>query len=190
METFGVHKRDLLVDRIEEARDSQEETKEQFQTALEQFRSVVNFEGGDLEEKYTSLDKVYGKSKSKARQVKQRIEDVEDVAEALFDEWQSELEQYTNERLRDSSEETLENTRKRYNSFIQAMKKAEAKITPVLAAFHDQVLFLKHNLNAQAIASIQQELKAVETDIATLISELEQAIGEADKFIREFEGGE
>jgi len=190
METFGQHKRDLLVSRIEDARDSQQDTKGQFQSALEQFKSVVDFEGGDLEDKYTTLNDVYENSESKAKQVKQHIEDVEDVADALFDEWEAELDQYNNERLKQSSETTLKSTRKRYNEFIQAMKKAEEKITPVLSAFHDQVLFLKHNLNAQAIASIQQELKAVETDIASLIRELEQAISEADSFIKEFEGGE
>jgi hypothetical protein len=40
METFGYHKREILVDRVEDARDSQEEAKEQFQSALEKFSAV------------------------------------------------------------------------------------------------------------------------------------------------------
>ena len=50
MEQFGVHKRDILIDRIEEAQEAQEEGQEQFKDALEQFRSVVSFDGGELEE--------------------------------------------------------------------------------------------------------------------------------------------
>ena len=49
MEKFGVHKRDILVERVEEARDSQEAAKVQFTSALEQFSSLLNFNGGDLQ---------------------------------------------------------------------------------------------------------------------------------------------
>jgi hypothetical protein len=108
---------------------------------------------------------------------------VESVAQALFKEWESELEQYTRDDLRRSSEEKLEQTRRRYSKLIGAMKRAETKIEPVLSAFRDQVLFLKHNLNAQAIASLHDELISVETDITSLIKEMEASIAEADSFI-------
>ena len=52
LEKFGIHKRDLLVERVEEARDTQEETKEQFKSALEQFSAVVNIESTELKQKY------------------------------------------------------------------------------------------------------------------------------------------
>ena len=35
------------------------------------------------------------------------------------------------------------------------MRLAESRIEPVLKSFRDQVLFLKHNLNAKAIASLR-----------------------------------
>ncbi|RPI63943.1 MAG: DUF2959 family protein, partial [Lysobacterales bacterium] len=52
LETVGIEKRDILVDRVEEARDSQTDAKEQFTSALDRYRSVVNVDGGDLEEIY------------------------------------------------------------------------------------------------------------------------------------------
>ena len=64
------------------------------------------------------------------------------------------------------------------------MKRAATTMTPVLAAFRDQVLFLKHNLNAQAIAAVQRALVTVETDIAALIRAMEAAIAEADAFLK------
>ena len=173
MEKIGVHKRDIMVDRVEAARDAQTEAKEQFQSALEQFTVTLDYKGGDLEEKYKTLNKAYEKSKAKADAVHSRIAKVEDVSEALFEEWEEELSQYASDRLRKDSQAKLTRTKKHYNQLITAMKRAEKKIDPVLTAFHDQVLYLKHNLNAQAIASLQNELIGVEEDIASLIREME-----------------
>lgn len=184
METFGYHKRDLLVSRVKDARDAQENAKEQFKSALEKFSEVTDFKGGKLEAKYNELNTELEKSESKAKAVRKRIADVESVAKALFDEWKSELDQYSNEKLRRASEQKLDQTRQRYSYLIGAMKRAETKIEPVLVAFRDQVLFLKHNLNAQAIASLQSELASVEADIASLIKEMEASIAEADAFIQ------
>ena len=184
MEKFGVHKRDIMVDRVEEARDSQHDAKEQFQSALEQFSQVLNYKGGKLEDKYQTLQAEYDKSEAKAEEVRDRIDAVESVSEALFAEWKNELDQYTSDSLRRDSERKMVQTRVQYVKLITAMRKAEAKMDPVLKAFKDQVLYLKHNLNAQAIASLQSELVAVESNIADLIKEMEKSIGEANEFIK------
>jgi hypothetical protein len=187
MEKFGYHKRDLMVERVEEARDAQKEAKEQFESALEKFSSVLKFEGGELEKKYKTLKAEYEKSESKAEAVGDRIEAVEDVAEDLFEEWQDELSQYTSQSLRRSSERKLRQTRKQYSQLIRAMKRVEKKIDPVLSAFRDQVLYLKHNLNARAIASLRSELVSVEADVASLIKDMEASIAEANTFIKAIE---
>lgn len=185
MEKFGYHKREILVDRVTEARDAQDEAKVQFSSALEQFASVVNFNGGELEEKYETLNDEYQTSKTRATAVTKRIADVRDVAMALFEEWEKELDEYTSDTLRRSSEDTLKQTRQQYQRLIMAMDRAESKMEPVLGAFYDQVLFLKHNLNAQAIASLRNELTDMEQEIGVLIAEMERAIQEADRFIEE-----
>ena len=48
MEKVGVHKRDIMVNRVKAARESQSEAKQQFLTAMDQFKRVVKFQGGDL----------------------------------------------------------------------------------------------------------------------------------------------
>ncbi len=183
LEKVGIHKRDLMVDRVEDARDAQEEAKEQFQSALEQFTSVVEFKGGDLEKKYNKLNDTYEECEEKAENVHKRISKVEDVSEALFDEWEDELELYSSPRLREDSKRKLNQTRRDYERLIKAMKRAEKKIQPVLVAFRDQVLYLKHNLNAQAISSLKNELVAIEDTVAGLVSEMEASIKEAEQFI-------
>ena len=183
METFGKHKRDILVDRVENARDAQEAAKQQFQSALEKFTSVVKVPGSKLQDKYNQLKDELDRSETKAQAVSKRIADVESVAEDLFDEWQSELDKYTNKDLRRASAQKLKQTKDRYQQLISAMKQAEKKIAPVLSAFRDQVLFLKHNLNAQAVASLQNELVSIESNVAALVKEMNASIAEANTFI-------
>lgn len=188
MEKFGYEKRDLLVERVDEAREAQQEAKDQFQSALDQFIAVTGFSGGELQQQYEELKREYEASEKKAESVRNRITAVEQVAEDLFEEWEAELDQYTNARLRANSKRQLEDTRARYLQLIGAMKRAENKIEPVLATFLDQVLFLKHNLNARALASLRTDLAAVESDIAELIREMNTSIAEADDFVRSMSG--
>jgi flagellar biosynthesis GTPase FlhF len=183
MEKLGYPKRDLLVRDVEKARDAQQEAKEQFKSALDRFTKTLDIEGGELQDKYEALNAEYERSESKANSVRKRIASVEDVSEALFREWNAELKEYSSSTLRKKSQEQLTQTRTQYAQLIKAMKRAEAKMDPVLAKFKDQVLFLKHNLNAQAIASLKGELVSVEGNINSLIKDLNASIQEADSFI-------
>jgi hypothetical protein len=187
MEQFGVEKRDILVDRVEEARDSQEEAKEQFSSALEQFTTLLNFDGGELQRVYDRLNTEFERSERRAEEVSDRIRSVENVSEDLFDEWEDELDLYTDQNLRTSSERTLRQTRVRYDQLLATMHAAENTMVPVLNAFRDQVLFLRHNLNSQAIASLRSEVTTIENDIATLIEEMEASIAESNRFLEELQ---
>ena len=185
MEKFGYEKRDILVNRVEDAREAQQEAKKQFESALAQFIAVTNFSGGELEQQYNKLKGEFDDSESRANTVRKRIADVERVAQDLFSEWEKELTQYTSPELRRSSQSQLNTTRARYRELIGAMKRAEKKLDPVLAAFHDRVLFLKHNLNARAIASLKAERAKIQADITTLVADMNRSIAEADRFIKD-----
>ena len=189
LEKVGYHKRDILIDRIDAAQSSQTEGQEQFKSALEQFKSVINFDGGDLEVTYDQLNDEYEASVDAADKIHDRIDSVKNIADALFDEWQEELEQYSNTRLRRDSERQLKNTRRRYSKVLGAMRRAEKAIDPVLASLKDNTLYLKHNLNARAIASLKNELGTVDNDVNALLSAMQQAINESNAFIDELRGG-
>jgi len=182
-EQLGYAKREQLVSRVEETRDAQQEAKQQFATTLDEFKSLTGFEGGDLEAAYTRLRRELNRSEDRADRVRNRIDAVERVADALFNEWERELDDYDSHSLRDASEEQLRETRDRYDQLLQAMHRAEEKMDPVLAAFNDQVLFLKHNLNARAIASLDRTVLQLESEIADLIADMEASIAEANAFI-------
>ena len=183
METFGLEKRDLLVDRVEDARDAQDDASEQFTDALEQFRATVNFDGGDLEKTYDRLNREYERSVDEADEVRGRIDDVESVANDLFREWEGEIEDYSSAQLKAESQSMLRDTRGRYQELMTAMRRAEATMDPVLESFQDQVLVLKHNLNARAIGALKGELASIERDTERLVAEMQQSIAEADAFI-------
>ena len=187
LEKVGIPKRDVMVYRVEKARDTQEETKEQFKSALEQFTAATNFQGGDLEATYKRLNDAYEASVAKAEEVRSRIADIESVSEALFTEWKQEITQYNSAALKQSSQKKLNTTQTHYRQLIKSMKQAEAKIEPILTVFNDQVMFLKHNLNARAIASLKGELSTIKSDVSALVVSMEQSINEANAFISTME---
>ena len=183
-EKLGVEKRDILVDRVENAKESQEEAQEQFADALEEFSALINFDGGELEDVYDELNGEYQDSVAAANEVKSRIDKVESVADALFSEWEDELEKYDSAKLRRSSEDKLRATRRQYDIMIKAMRKAEGRMEPVLTALQDNVLYLKHNLNASAVGALEGELASIQQDVSRLISEMRKSVAESDAFIK------
>lgn len=189
MEKVGVHKRDILVDRVDDARDAQADAQQEFKSALQRLDELLKFDGGELEERYNALNDDYESSKSAAERVRDRIEAIDDVAQALFDEWQDELELYSNDAMRRESERSLRDTERRYNSLLRSMERAAATMDPVLAKLQDNVLFLKHNLNASAVDAIRGEYSSLQTDIQALIREMETAINESNQFIAAMKEG-
>ena len=137
---------------------------------------MINFDGGELQTVYEKLSGEFEASQDAATDVTKRIDKVESVAEALFDEWTSELDKYSNANLKRESQKQLRDTQRRYNSLIAAMRKAESKMPPVLSALQDNVLYLKHNLNASAVGALQGEFNVIKKDIDLLIKEMNSAI--------------
>jgi Skp family chaperone for outer membrane proteins len=187
LEKIGIPKRELMVHRVEKARDTQEQTKEQFKSALSQFTAVTQFNGGDLESIYNQLNDEYEASVEQATLIQTRIDDIKEVSEALFDEWADEIEQYNSASLKRNSQRQLSSTKRQYRQLINAMEQAESKLEPVLIVFKDQVLYLKHNLNARAISALKNELSGIQSDVSLLIAAMETSIDEANAFISSME---
>lgn len=187
MEKVGVYKRDILVDRVEDAREAQQSAKQEVTSAYEQFTALVRVDGGDLEKTYRRLQDAVDDTQGSVEEVDERIEAIEQVAEDLFDEWRNELDEYSSASLRRSSEQKLRDTKIRYQRMLDSMKRARSRIDPVLHVFQDHVLFLKHNLNARALASLKGEVSSIEGKVDRLIGEMEAAIAEADRFIQTME---
>lgn len=183
MEKMGNHKRDILIDRVEAATESQEEAKEEFKSALEQLTTLVNFDGGELQTQFELAKDRFEASEKAAQEVTDRIDAIENVAEALFDEWNEEIDQYSNASLKSQSKSQLRQTERRYQSVISAMHNARDTMSPVLAALKDNMLFLKHNLNAKAIGALKGEYKNIQRDVDRLVSQMNRSIQDSKAFI-------
>lgn len=180
---LGHHKRDIVVVQVDQACESLKDSRDQFVDALEKFKTIARHDDSPLEIRYQQLKKRYDICRSKADQVGQRIQALEEVSEALFAEWEAELELYSSRSLRARSQQQLKKSRQQYGRLVKALQMAEARMQPVLAAFQDQVLFLKHNLNAHAIAALRHEFIEMGVDISKLIEVMEKTIAEASQFV-------
>ena len=187
MEKMGYAKRDILVDRVEEATETQAEVKEQFQSAYQAFNALLKLESSDLENRYETLNDAYEDSQDKADELEDRVAAIESVAEALFDEWNAELSEYKSASLKSSSARKLKTTKSRYNNYLKSLKRAEAKVKPVLAVFKDQVLFLKHNLNAEKVSALKGEVRRFDSDVKGLVKEMDRSISDAKRFVQGLE---
>jgi hypothetical protein len=184
MKKVGYEKRDILVKRVREARQSQAEGQEEFKTALERLKGIVDVQGGDLEKTHDRLNKELERSEDRAREIRDRVDAVRAVSKDLFREWQDELGRYSDRTLRAESERELRETRRRTEALVVSLERVEKRIDPVLKPLRDRVLFLKHNLNARALGALSQELTAVTTDVAALVADMQRAVTEADAYLK------
>jgi len=182
-EKIGNEKRDILVDRIKKGREDQDKAKEQFKSTMEAFQAATGFKGGQTEEVYKKLKKEYDEAADKTKKVSDRIASIEQVSGDMFSEWDKELSGMGNADLRSKSGTLMRATRRRYSDLIRKMKTVESKAKPVLKAFEDQVLFIKHNLNAEAITSLKSNVVKMDADVQILIRDIETSTKEADEFI-------
>lgn len=184
MEKFGYEKRDLLKDAVVDARDEQKDASKEFKDALTRLKELTGYDGGRLESAYNKLKSDYGSCESAAQAVSGRIAKMERIATDLFAEWEREIGLISNANLAADSRRKLSDTRTRYATLSSSLRSAEAKMEPVLRQFNDYVLYLKHNLNAQAIASLKGEATSIENEISRLIEQMSQSIREADEFVK------
>lgn len=184
MAAFGREKRDILISRVKDSKKEQQQAKEQIKTTMESFQELTGFQGGELEKNYKKLNSEYEKAEDSAKKLHDRIDSIDKVSSDLFKEWQKEIDGMNNRRLKQQSAEMLRQSRLKEASYIKSMRQTEARMTPVLSAFHDQVIFLKHNLNARAIGSLKGTSAKMSTDVDVLLTSLDGSMSQADALIQ------
>ena len=186
MEKIGKEKRHILIDNVEDVQDSQEKAREEFKDALTRIKELYDFDGGQLETFYDQLKNSYDDCDARAKQIVKRIKAVEEVAEDLFKEWETEITQINDLKLKNSSKQSLRDAKIKYNNLKTVMNKSTHGMYPVLVKLKDYVLYLKHNLNAKAIGALSSEVISIEKDVARLIEGMNVSIKESQRFIKNF----
>lgn len=186
MEKFGKEKRHILKDNVEDVRTSQTKAQEEFKDALTRIKELYAFDGGDLEPFYNKLKNSYEDCESRANQIEKRINDVKQVAKDLFKEWETEIAQINDAKMKGSSQKSLQDSKIKYQKLETVMNKSTRGMYPVLAKLKDNVLYLKHNLNAKAVGALGGEVISIEKDVEKLIGDMTASIKEAEAFIKQF----
>ncbi|HYZ86767.1 MAG TPA: DUF2959 family protein [Bryobacteraceae bacterium] len=184
MEKLGKEKRDILVQRILAGKKDQQEAQKQIKTTLEAFQEVTGFQGGNLERVYKKLNGEFEDAEARAKDVSDRIRSIDQVASDMFREWDKEIGQMRNSSLRASSRSMLRDAQQKHKIYMASMRRTERSMQPIIAAFRDQVLFLKHNLNARAIRSLQNTAKEIDSQVTVLVQDMERSIQESDAFVQ------
>lgn len=186
-EKLGKEKRHLFKDNVEAAQSEQEKASKEFKEALTRVKEIYGFQGGDLEAMYDKLSSDYEACEDRAAAVEDRIDKVERIAADLFEEWEKEIGEMANAKFKAQSRESLQATKKRYVRLNKAMVNAHSKMEPALRHLRDYVLFLKHNLNAQAIGALGQEVRDIEGEVEALIGDIARSVKEAEAFLKTLE---
>lgn len=182
-EALGKEKRDLLKSNVLKVKEDQDEVQEEFRDTLEKVRSKYKLNGGNLEKIYDQLNGDYEDAKAKSDTLTKRINKVEEIAEDLFEEWEQEAKQITNTTYRRDSLNKRRATMRKFKGMHRAMRRVESSLQPVLTKLKDQVLYLKHNLNAQAIGAFKVEFEKIAREINSLSGQIKKSSRAADDFI-------
>ncbi len=189
LEQVGVYKRDILVDRVEDARDAQSETREEVLAAYEELNLLMGEDGGDLERQYKRLNKKVERSRSRIEELDEQLGAIDRVGNDLFEEWEGELAEYNNPSLRRDQAARLKESREQFAALQSRMQAARDRVDPVMAVLNDNVLYLKHSLNARALDALRGEAAELETKVDALIRDMQIAIDEADAYIARLKQG-
>ncbi len=183
-EKLGYEKRDLLISAVKKARGEQKDAGVEFQDAMTQLKKLTGYHGGNLESAYDKFKAEYDDCEKQAAVVKDQVREVDTVARDLFREWEREARQYESATLAADSRRKLAETRSRFEQLSSSLHAAESSMDPVLRQFRDQVLYLKHNLNAAAIGSLRGTADNIQANIQRLLEQMNRSIAEADRFIQ------
>lgn len=182
-EMLGKEKRDLLRSNVESVQKEQREAANEFEDALDRLRGMYDVDAGDLEKMYDKLKDDLEDAESRADDVHDRIDQIDTIAGDLFEEWEAEIGEITNPDYRTKSRQKLDETKTKYAALSASLAKSEASMEPVLIHLRDNVLYLKHNLNATAIGGLNAEVDSIEADIEVLLADMRASIEEADRFL-------
>lgn len=185
MEQLGWERRDLLVNRVETARDSQSEALTRFLDALGELHDLTQSDAADLPKQFAEFQTAYRAAKAQAVDVQRRVTAVENSGKSLFSEWHADVAATRDSTTRARAQQLCDASEARYRHLLASMQQASAAMPPVLDALGAPLVSLKSNLTPEAVGALQPDLAATAKQVDALASQLEQAIGEANVFVRQ-----
>lgn len=122
----------------------------------------------------------------RAQDVTERIEAIRHEKEAVVKGWTEELGRFSSDAVRKKSEAQMRDTEARAQSLLTALERLQGRMQPVLLKLRDYALFFDHNLNARAIATLQDTYKDFDGEVKALESEFARVEAELGTFLAHF----
>ena len=108
---------------------------------------------------------------------------MENEAHRFFAKWMESLDEISSESLRERSQARLNETRVRYGEILAEGRGASAMFEPVMGGLRDQVIFLGHDLNPSAIASLKPDAEKLNAQAESLLSGIERTQSKISDYI-------
>jgi hypothetical protein len=182
MSRFGVDKRDILVDRTEMAGESMSELQARIVEMARAYRDTLEIESGELRELHEQFSDSYDRAEDAAEDFHERIDDIQSVAETLFEEWKDENELIMDVELRKESNANYETAQTSYAKLVRTLRNVQTALDPLLTRYHDHVVFMKLNMNRTALAPLVKNQEALFAETSGLGKLLGSAIVETRNF--------
>lgn len=175
---------DDLSERIEEVHVATEVSKERMNAAVEALRSMTSSDfRGDALVAHAELTRSIESSEEQAETLRDHVTEMKDTASELFERWAQDLEGFTNAEMRQSSQKRLEDTRTRYQTIVAAVDPALWSLDAVNRDLRDHALFLGHDFNKSAVASVRPGVEALGKQRTELDGRLALAMNAAHDYL-------
>jgi hypothetical protein len=176
-----------MLDCVRHADRRAREAGEDFARAFQLYQRLTSPQAVELEHLSDDFGESVEDCRDRGRKLSERIQAVHSAAQALFRGWKEELALFSGDALRRKSEAMLHETEARAERVLAALERVQARMRPVLAKLQDYALFFHHNLNARAIATLEDTYKEFDAEFRALQGEIGAARREVADFLAALE---
>ena len=179
----GVKQVEQLIKKANAGVESINDTKLQLQKTMEAYNAVLAPDVKDRRDAYKKLQKEVATTEKKRAMVSTRNGEMNVEAGRLFKNWEGSTAAIQDPALRQRSQERLAVAKKRYSE-IQANGQGAASLyTPFMKALQDQVTYLGHDLNPEAVATLKPEADKLNAQAKELYSAIDKTTAAANNNI-------
>ncbi len=183
MDKVGYERREILADRLQDARASQLEAKEQLGRALSSLRRIDTVPVSGLEDLHADLKHQAGDTKDALNDLRSNIASVDSVARSMFSQWGDDLARINDDTVRRQSAAKMRETQQDYNQLSASLRDTEHRLANVVPALQDQVIVLETSLRAGIRPGKTATLQEVRDQVSSLIEDLQGSIDRTQHFI-------
>jgi hypothetical protein len=147
---------------------------------MDVYNALMADEAKDRKKLYNSLQKEMENTEKRRATIGEVAATMSAEADTLFKQWTDSAAAIENADLRKKSEERLAATKASYAEIGTVGQKASDLYGPFMKDLQDQVTFLGHDLNAEAVASLKPEAAKINEAASKLIQSIDDTITTAN----------